>query len=110
MADWRAEEAVNEATFREMNEWTADDRDAERTGRDMAAYLCECGDSRCTMPINPTRAEYEAIRAVPIRFALAVDHENPEMDHVVYENQRFTAVDKFSGVPANIARATNPRR
>ena len=57
-----------------------------------------------------TRPEYESIRAVPIRFAIALNHENPEIDLVLFENLRFATVEKFYGVGAKIARASDPRR
>jgi hypothetical protein len=38
------------------------------------------------------------------------DHENPEIDLVISENERFAAVEKLMGMPARIARAANPRR
>ena len=55
-----------------------------------------------------TRQEYEAVRAVAVRFAIALNHENPEIDRVLFENERFATVEKFFG--AGIARSTNPRR
>ena len=111
MADWREQEAVNQTVFREMNEWTEEDHDAsEGLDRAMDIYLCECSDRRCTEPINLTRAEYEGVRAVAVRFALALNHENPEIDRVVAENARFATVDKFYGAPARIARESDPRR
>jgi hypothetical protein len=73
-------------------------------------YLCECSNGRCTDPISLMRSEYEAIRAIPVRFAIAIDHENPEIDRVIFENDRFAAVEKFYGAEARIARATDPRR
>ncbi len=111
MADWRADEATNQTIFREMNEWTLDDavgRGDERTGTDL--YLCECGDATCTDPIVLTRREYEAVRSVPVRFAIAVNHENPEVDVLVSESEEYSVVDKMFGVPARIALATDPRR
>jgi hypothetical protein len=111
MPDWREQEATNETIFREMNEWTAEAGDARLgTARSMDAYLCECSDRRCTEPINLTRPEYESIRAFPARFAIALNHENPEIDLVLFENPRFATVEKFYGASAKIARATNPRR
>ena len=109
--DWREQEAKNETIFREMNEWTEEANDA-RLGRDRPAdvYLCECSDRRCSDPITLTRREYEAVRAVPIRFAIVVNHENPEIDRVLLENERFATIEKFYGAGARIARATNPRR
>lgn len=111
MGDWRNQEATNETVFRDMNEWTKEVNDA-RLGINLAmnAYLCECSDRRCTRAINMTRPEYEAVRQVGVRFAIAVDHENPEIDVVISENERFATVDKFYGPAARIARATNPRR
>jgi hypothetical protein len=111
MADWRAQEATNQTIFREMNEWTEEGNDARLgVGPRIDAYLCECSDSRCSDPILLTRSEYESVRSEPIRFAIALNHENPEIDRIVEENERFTTVDKFHGVPARIARRTNPRR
>jgi hypothetical protein len=110
MADWREQEATNETIFREMNEWTEDAADQFGPDRSMESYVCECSDRRCTDTIRLSRFEYEAVRAVPVRFAIALDHENPELDLVVTENARFATVDKAFGVGARIARATNPRR
>ena len=111
VTDWREQEAVNQTVFREMNEWTLEDNDA-RLGLDRPsdAYLCECSDRRCTEPIRLTRAEYEAVRAVGVRFAIALRHENPEIDRLLSENDRYAVVEKFYGAPARIARESDPRR
>jgi hypothetical protein len=111
MPDWRDHEAENETVFRAMNEWTEEANDAHlRVGHGIDTYLCECSDGRCTEPIGLTRPEYEAVRAVPVRFAIALNHENPEIDRVIFENQRFATVEKFYGAGAKIARGTDPRR
>lgn len=111
MADWTDQEAKNQTIFREMNEWTMEEGDAgEGNERTMDTYLCECGDERCTAPIRLTRVEYEAVRAYPTRFALALNHENPEIDSLIVENERFATIEKSFGEAARIARATNPRR
>ena len=111
MLDWREQEATNETVFRAMNEWGEDANDAS-PGIDhrIYTYLCECSDRRCTEPISLTRPEYEAVRAVPVRFAIALNHENPEIDRVLFENPRFATVEKFYGAGAKIARSTDPRR
>jgi hypothetical protein len=111
VADWRSEEATNQTVFREMNEWTQEDGGAtgEPDGA-MDTYLCECGDAHCSTPIRLTRTEYERIRKFPNRFALALNHENPEIDSLISENERFTTIEKSFGEPARIARASNPRR
>jgi hypothetical protein len=111
MSDWRDQEATNETVFRDMNEWTEEQDDARHGfDRSIDHYLCECSDRRCTQPISLTRKEYEAIRAIPVRFAIALNHENPEIDLVLRENERFATIEKFYGAAAKIARATNPRR
>ena len=111
MSDWRVQEATNQTIFREMNEWTEEGNDANLgVGPRIDTYLCECSDRRCANPIRLTRLEYESIRAEPLRFAMALNHENPEIDRVVEENERFATVDTFHGVGARIARRTNPRR
>jgi len=76
----------------------------------MDIYLCECSDRRCADPIGMTRPEYEAVPAVPVRFAIALDHENPEIDRVLIEKPRLATVEKFNGAGARIARASDPRR
>jgi hypothetical protein len=109
MTDYREQEARNQTVFREMNEWTNEaNRATAPKPRDQ--YLCECSDRHCTEPISLTRSEYEGIRGVATRFAIAPDHENPEIDRVIVENERFTTVEKFFGAPARIARETDPRR
>jgi hypothetical protein len=111
MTDWRDQEAINQTIFREMNEWTEDDTDGrEGHERTMDTYLCECGDARCSDPISLTRAEYERIRSEPTRFALALHHENPEIDTVIAENERFTTIEKSFGTASRIAHASYPRR
>lgn len=111
MLDWREQEATNETVFRAMNEWSKD-ANGDHSGMDHRTntYLCECSDRRCTEPIGLTRREYEAVRAVPVRFAIALNHENPEIDRVLFENPRFATVEKFYGAGAKIARSSDPRR
>ena len=111
MADWRDQEATNQTIFREMNEWTKDAADSRSDPIPlMEAYLCECSDRRCTEPIRLSREEYESIRAEGTRFAIALNHENPEIDVVIVENERFSTIEMFYRSAAEIARSTDPRR
>lgn len=107
-----AEEARGATVVRWMNEWTADGigeapGPPKATGR---LYLCECGDSRCNHAISLMSAEYESVRASPTCFAIARNHENPETDTLVAENDRFATVERSFGEPAKIARDSDPRR
>jgi hypothetical protein len=111
MYEWMDQEAANQTIFRELNERTEQDNDARLgVGPRIDTYLCECSDRRCTAPIRLSRLEYESVRAEPLRFVIALNHENPEIDRVVTENERFATVDMFHGTPARIARDTHPRR
>jgi len=111
MSDWRVDEATNQTIFREMNEWTREDSGVHAGAeRAMDLYLCECSDAACTDPIALAPWEYEAVRAVPVRFVIAVNHENPEVDVLVREYPRYAVVDKLLGPGAQIALATDPRR
>ena len=56
------------------------------------------------------RAEYEAVRADGLRFIIAVDHENPELDVLVAAHERYSVVTKLPGEPARIALGSDPRR
>jgi hypothetical protein len=103
---WREREARNEARFRTQNEWV------ETSGAapgELLAFVCECGDGECGRSIMLTRVEYEFVRATSNRFAIAVDHENPESEVVVSECARFAAVDKIEGWGLRISRETDPR-
>ena len=111
MIDLQETAVRNQATSREMNEWAEESIDSRRPALGLLeTYVCECSDGACSERIHMMRREYEDVRAVPVRFAIAVNHENPEDDVLVSENDRFAVVDKFYGVGMRIARATNPRR
>lgn len=111
MADWEEQAVRNETTSREMNEWAEESIDSRPHALGLLeTYLCECSDPACTEPIQLLRQEYEDVRAVPVRFAIALNHENPEIDVLVSEHDRFAVVDKFHGLGRKIARATDPRR
>ena len=62
--------------------WTAPD--AGNTDRSRHEFVCECGDAACSEPILLTMLEY-AVRVHGRRFAVALDHEDPEVERVVAE-------------------------
>lgn len=109
MSDWRDQEVRNEASSRDRNEWIEGIRGEMGDQAATEVYVCECGDAACTARISLTRPEYEAVRGYSTRFAIAVDHENPEIDQVVSEAIRFSVVQKIAGRPARIARQLDHR-
>ena len=110
MTDWRDQEVRNESRSRDRNEWIAETRGAVALERETEEdFVCECSDAACRSRIHLTRLEYEAVRGYPTRFAIATDHENPEVDQLVSEGVRFTVVQKIAGRAARIARETDHR-
>ena len=109
MNDWRDQEVRNEARSRDRNEWIEGIRGEMGDGPPTEIYVCECGDATCVELIRLTRPEYESVRDYSTRFAIAVDHENPEIDQLVIECGRYSVVQKIAGRPARIARQTDRR-
>lgn len=110
MSEWRDLEVRNESRSRDRNEWIVETRGAVALEHEAIEwYVCECSDSGCSARIGLTGPEYEAVRGYPTRFAIATDHENPEVDQLVSEGGRFTVVQKIAGDAARIARETDRR-
>jgi hypothetical protein len=109
MTDWREEEVGNETRAREINEWIEESHLGVLEGSSNP-YVCECSDGDCNSTINLTRFEYEEVRASATHFAIALDHESPDLDLLVSEREGFTIVRKLPGLPARLAVASDPRR
>jgi hypothetical protein len=98
--------AMNEATFRKVNEGMEAAQDASG----MLSFVCECGRLRCTALIELTRPEYEAVRAHPRRFAIVEGHEILEAEEIVERHDRYLVVEKTGAPEAEIVEHTDPRR
>ena len=98
--------AMNEATFRKVNEGMKDGQDSS----DLMSFVCECGRLRCTQILRLTSAEYEAIRANPRRFAIVEGHEILEAEEIVERHERYLVVEKSDAPEAEVVEHTDPRR
>ena len=107
---WLQAEANNQTRFRAVNESIDDAADLFGDAASYNVYVCECGDGECLDPIKLTRAEYAVVRSEATHFAIATNHENPELDRVVSEHGRFAIVQKTLAVAVRLARETDPRR
>jgi hypothetical protein len=85
--------AETEATFRRANE-ALHGRFQELGTDDLAPFLCECGDDRCTQTIRLTLEEYEEVRGQPGRFVVVPGHEILEVERVVEVGERYEVVEK----------------
>lgn len=110
-----AQRAKNEALFRNLNERLKelDDRlDTRSVGAPVAEreeFFCECGRLDCMARFETTREQYEAVRAHPERFMVLPEHVQADIEHVVERYAGFVVVEKDPGIPAAVARATDPR-
>jgi hypothetical protein len=99
----------NEALFREVNERI------EEVGTTLAPddapmeFLCECDDPDCVEKVSATRAEYETIRAAATQFLVLPGHEDPSVEHVVQQTERFLVVEKEREA-AHEAQEDDPRK
>jgi hypothetical protein len=98
--------AMNEATFRKVNEGMEIGQDPSG----LLTFVCECGRLGCNRLIQLTRAEYEAIRQNPRRFAILDGHEIPEAEAIVERHDRYLVVEKAGDPEAEIVEHTDPRR
>lgn len=108
MTDWREQEVRNETQSREINEWIQQSNDTRGAGP-RNPYICECSDEACAATISLTHVEYEEVRAHGNFFAIALDHESPDLDLLLSEHAGFAVVTKLPGFPARIAAASDPR-
>ena len=97
--------AKNAAVFREVNERLEELRAPTASFID---FVCECAQVDCVEQILLTVSEYEALRREPERFAVSFGHDNPDVDRVVAEGERYVVVEKI-GTGAATARRLDPR-
>jgi predicted ThiF/HesA family dinucleotide-utilizing enzyme len=98
--------AMNEATFRKVNEGM----EAGQDPAGLLTFVCECGRLGCTTLIQLTRREYESIRSNPRRFAIVDGHEILEAEEIVERHDRYLVVEKAGDPEAEIVEHTDPRR
>jgi hypothetical protein len=99
--------AYNEALFRDVNEAIESGR---WLGEEAAptAFRCECGHLGCSAMIELSPREYERIREHPKWFAVAIDHQMPEVEHVVQTHPGYLVVEKL-GEAGRVAEQRDPR-
>jgi len=98
--------AMNEATFRKVNEGM----EAGQESSGLLNFVCECGRLHCTKLIGLERAEYEAIRQNPRRFAIVDGHEILEAEEIVERHDRYLVVEKKGDPESEIVEHTDPRQ
>ena len=98
----------NEAIFRSVNEQVRGLTATLSTAAETMKIVCECGARSCTDQFEIDTAAYGKTREDPTLFLIRPGHDLPETETVVAKNDVFWIVRKDPGVPAEIARATDP--
>ena len=92
----------NEGIFREVNELV------RPLDQDVMTVLCECGDTACRDQLVIAHDEYVRLRADPTLFVLRPGHDFDETEQVEAKHLEYWIVRKRVGLPAQIARETDP--
>lgn len=108
-ADRKRRIGRNEALFREVNERVEALSGTFTSTEQPMQLLCECGNESCFEKVELTREEYERLRADSATFAIIPGHEEPDVETVVEEHERYVIVRKRPGEPEQIAEQLDPR-
>jgi hypothetical protein len=100
--------ARKEELFRQVNERIEDASQTVPATEPTMVFLCECDDLECHGKVEVTRAECESVRAEPTHFIVLPYHVDPEVEHVVFSDDRFGVVEK-EGAAARDAQTHDPR-
>lgn len=88
----------NEALFREVNLRILDlEEGLLRLGEDEPLSLvCECAHTGCATPIAVDSATFKQVHDNPLRFLVAVGHEDLDSESVVERRASYLIVEKHS--------------
>jgi hypothetical protein len=98
----------NEAIFRSFNEEVQALSRTFTVPTETLKIVCECGARSCTDQFQIAPEEYARVREDPVRFVVKPGHDLPEAETVVEKTPTYWVVRKHEGLPAEIARATQP--
>jgi len=100
--------AKNELVFRDVNERIEDLARTQTRDEHNLGFLCECSNVDCTLRLPLTLTAYEQARRDPSQFIVALGHELPEIEEVVFVGDGYQIVRK-QGVAAMIAEEGDSR-
>lgn len=98
----------NEAIFRSVNERIRGFDATMTAPTKHMRIVCECGARSCTDQFEIEAAAYTEVRGESTLFIVKPGHDLPETETVVSKNEVYWIVRKDPGIPAAIARATDP--
>jgi hypothetical protein len=74
-----------------MGEWP---ERIEAPARERLPFFCECGHPKCREQMSLTKAEYDAVRTGPTRFAVLPGHELQCADRVLEVHDEYVVIEK----------------
>ena len=103
--DRLAQQARNEALFREVNERIAElGSRAQAWSPDGTDFLCECGEEGgCGQRVRVPIDVYERVRSQDDRFIVRPGHETPEIERAIEWTDEYVVVDKIPAVEEYVA-------
>jgi len=101
--------AKNESLFRDVNE-RIEQIATKLEVTDSTEFVCECDDLACVDRLEMGLSDYEHVRGDPTTFLVVPGHEDPAVEDVVEEHERYNLVRKHPGEPARVAAENSPRQ
>ena len=105
MGVWEERAGQNEALFREVNENIAELEERLPGVNETMPIVCECARPDCAQSIEINVDDYARIRRNPNWFIVALNHEEPSVEHVVREETPGYLVVEKEGAAAEAADA-----
>ena len=100
---------LNEALFRQVNEQIRGLTTKFASDDATMTVICECGSANCTAQLEVGVSDYERVRADSRLYIVSTGHDIPDLESVVEQREGWDVVRKREGVPAEVARETDPR-
>jgi hypothetical protein len=103
--------ALNEGVFRDANEKLEQRARLVLDGDDTSPvpFFCECPQKDCRAIVLLSLEEYEAVRANPRGGLAAIGHDDPSIEKLLYETDRFVVTEKF-GKAGEVHAEHDPRQ
>jgi hypothetical protein len=102
--------AKNQSLFRDINERIEDLNEGFGLVLPVGEWICECANDACTVRIEMTADEYEAVRTEGARFFVAPGDEHvwPDVEEITARHERYWIVEKI-GQAGRLAKQADPR-
>lgn len=105
----RTDNVENKLVARETNEWIHEFSRSFGDLQGLSTYRCECSAPDCRSTVDLPQSAYQLARSDGGRFVICLNHENPELDCVIWQRTTFAVVQMLPGPPSQVARDDDPR-